>query len=228
MELLITQLFNNPLSFAGFLIAITIGLTFHEAAHAWMATRLGDLTAKYAGRLSLNPSRHFDPAGFFMLIFVGFGWGRPVPVNPRALTGKYDELKVALAGPGANIIIAAICTLIVIIGYETGYPYETNPVMGIVRQILEINAVLAVFNLLPIFPLDGSAILRSLVSYRYQPLLDSYERNGLFILIGILLFESITKIPLLSTPIILGVRLILYLTHSFFYLFIEPIKMLFS
>lgn len=228
MELLIANLFTNPFAFAAFLVSIVIGLTFHEFAHAWMANRLGDLTPKYAGRLTLNPSRHFDPTGLIVLLLLGFGWGKPVPINTRALKGRWDELKVALAGPGSNLVIVAICAAITTLGIKLGYSYETEPILAFFRIIMEINAVLAVFNFIPLFPLDGSAILRGILPAHKEHWIDTIDRNSLYILLGLMALEYIARIPILSTIVMIGVRIVSYLFYVFFDLLFEPIKMLFQ
>ncbi len=195
--MLLLNLFSQPLDLAAVLIAIVIGLTVHEFAHAWMAARLGDLTAKYAGRLSLNPSRHFDFTGTLFLLLVGFGWGKPVPINPNALHGRYAELKVSLAGPFSNILMALICSIPIAIALGLGLSYEANIYLHFIRVIAEINVFFAAFNLLPIFPLDGSAIIKALAPRSWHYKLADWERSGIIILFGILFVEMVFRINIL-------------------------------
>lgn len=155
---MILQLFDNPLIFFSILIALVIGLSIHEFAHALIADKLGDPTAKYQGRLTIDPRQHLDPIGTFMLIVAGFGWGRPVPINSQYFQRpEIDELLVALAGPASNLIMAGGLGLLI----------QFNPIAiidAILLPVIYINVLLAIFNLIPIPPLDGSKILRPFVS----------------------------------------------------------------
>jgi len=196
------QLLSDPISLIAFLIAIVIGLTFHEYAHAWMATRLGDMTAKYQGRLSLNPSKHFDPLGLIFLLFLGFGWGKPVPINPNAFKGKYDEIKVSLAGPATNLIIAFLFTIPIKIAENFGLSYDINIALAFCKIIAEINVILAAFNLLPFYPLDGSHIITSLAPPSWKNGVESFKKSGFTIIIIIVFMELFFKISILSSVIV--------------------------
>ncbi len=142
------------------LLAALIALPFHEFAHAWMANRLGDPTAKYEGRLTLDPRAHIDPTGFFFLLFTGFGWAKPVPVNPYRLRGRYDMAWVALAGPVSHFLfVAAIFLLPPSLFFEMG-------ALGLklrrwVLIFAFLNLALAFFNLFPLPPLDGSRLVEA-------------------------------------------------------------------
>jgi len=141
--------------------AILIGLTVHEYSHGLAADRLGDHTARNQGRLTLNPIAHIDPVGFLMLILFKFGWAKPVPVNPYNLRGNPARgmLLVALAGPVSNLLLALISAFLLGTGltqYNVYFHY-------IVLYSLQINVVLAIFNLIPVPPLDGSKILAGLL-----------------------------------------------------------------
>jgi Zn-dependent protease len=195
------QLLSDPISLIAFLIAIVIGVTFHEFAHAWMANRLGDMTAKYQGRITLNPSKHFDPLGLIFLLFVGIGWGKPVPINPNAFKGKYDEIKVSLAGPITNFIIAFLVTIPIKIAESFGLNYDNNVILSFCKIIAEINVILAAFNLLPFYPLDGSHIITSIAPVSWKKGVDSFKRSGATILLIIILLEIFLKISILS-PVI--------------------------
>lgn len=167
--------------------ALLIGLTLHEVAHGWVAYKLGDPTAKNQGRLSLNPLKHLDPLGAFFLLIFQFGWAKPVPVNPFYFKGdrKKGMLWVSLAGPVSNLIIAVLTALIWKFIEPQGYI-----ITGIVFFVFRINLVLAVFNFLPVPPLDGSKIFAGLLPSRYTEVIYNIERYG----IAILLFLSLTGI----------------------------------
>lgn len=170
---------------------ILVALTFHEYAHGWVALRLGDPTAKMSGRLTLNPISHLDPMGTIMLFLVHFGWAKPVPVDPRYFKDpKRDMLWVALAGPGANMVTALLSGILLNILFRAGVfgGFSSAPFVNILVLSLQINLALAVFNLLPIPPLDGSKVLRGLLPYRYEHIAWELERYGPFLLLGIVLF----------------------------------------
>jgi len=172
--------------------AVVLGLAFHEFAHALAADSLGDRTARYQGRLTLNPLAHVDAVGLVMLFLAGFGWARPVPVNPFNFRGdkKRGLLLVSLAGPAANLALAVLGAVVlgVFLGLGGGLaltPAARDVLLGIIR----INAVLAVFNLLPVPPLDGSKILAGILPGR-QEWLYTLENYGVLILL-VLLFTGV-------------------------------------
>jgi Zn-dependent protease len=159
---------NPPALFAfvaAFGVALVTGITFHEFSHAWAAYELGDSTAERQGRLSLNPVRHLDPTGTVMMLLVGFGWGRPTPVNPyRLRTGpKAGNALVALAGPISNLVVASIAALPLRLGLVDSVATvdgiadaSGTEIVGLfLIFIIFLNVLLAVFNLIPIHPLDG-------------------------------------------------------------------------
>lgn len=181
-------MFNLPSlhSMALMLPAIILGLTFHEFAHGWTADRLGDRTARDLGRLTVNPVAHVDPVGLVLLFLAGFGWAKPVPVNPYNFRGdiRRGMLLVSLAGPATNMLLALASA--VVLGAFAGLrlPYFRE----IMLYMIQINVVLAVFNLIPIPPLDGSKILAGLLPGR-QNWLYQLETYGAIILI-ILVFTG--------------------------------------
>ncbi len=160
--------------------AIVLGLTFHEYAHGLAAHWLGDDTARLQGRLTINPAAHVDPVGLILLFLAGFGWAKPVPVNPLSFKGdmRRGMLLVSLAGPAMNILIAVAAVVVYRALAGLQLPYFTM----IMVYIIQINVVLAIFNLLPIPPLDGSKILAGLLPGR-QEWLYHLEAYGMIILI---------------------------------------------
>ena len=172
---------------------IIIGLTFHEAAHAFASNMLGDPTPKAYGRLSLNPLRHLDPIGFLALIFAGFGWGQPVAIDPRYYKHRRrDELIVALAGVTANLVIAFIASLVLklIISQTYGWLYGVwETLFYVVYYVMTINVMLMIFNLLPVPPLDGFGILTQIFKLdRYGWYYQLYN-NGFIILMILIVFD---------------------------------------
>jgi Zn-dependent protease len=173
------------------LIILLFSVIIHEMAHGGVAYYLGDPTAKYAGRLSLNPLRHLDIFGSFLLplslALIGvppIGWAKPVPINPNNFRDqKWGELKVSLAGPGANLVLALIFGLILRL-----FPFILASMLGtLFSYIVIINLILAIFNLIPIPPLDGSHILFSFLPYSWERFKFNLQQYGIIILI-ILIF----------------------------------------
>ena len=173
------QILALLLSIPGVLIAIT----FHEYAHAWTAYKLGDDTAKSQGRLSLNPLKHMDPIGIVMLLFLGFGWGRPVEIDSRNfnrnISVRKAEAIVSIAGPLANIIIAIVFSAIygVLIKFNALTSMDTRTALTIItilQSIISINIGLGVFNLIPLPPLDGSKVLSYFLPYNAR---NWFENN---------------------------------------------------
>ncbi|MFA7468886.1 MAG: site-2 protease family protein [Desulfotomaculaceae bacterium] len=168
--------------------AIIIGLTFHEFAHGWVAYQFGDDTAKRHGRLTLNPIAHIDPLGFIMLMVARFGWAKPVPVNPynMRVNPKKGMLYVSLAGPLMNFILAVIAAVILRAAIASGL--NSIIFFQMIYYMVFINLVLAVFNLIPVPPLDGSKILSGLLPGG-QEWLAPIENYGIIILL-ILVFTG--------------------------------------
>lgn len=182
---------------------ILLALSFHEFSHGWVANKLGDPTAKLAGRLSMNPLVHLDPIGTLMIFLVRFGWARPVPVDPRYFSKpKRDMLLVSVAGPGANMILALLSGLLLRLfhgGVFNFFPHNIlQPLYLMVKFSLQINLALAIFNLLPIPPLDGSKILYGILPPKYDHIFNSLERYGGFVLMGLILFGMLSGISILG------------------------------
>jgi Zn-dependent proteases len=166
--------------------AMLIALTVHEYAHARAAVSLGDPTPRYAGRLTLNPIPHLDPFGLIMLWLAQFGWAKPVPVNPFNLrNGRWGMLAVALAGPFANILTAFVFYLLYGILRKLGI--TTFEILSVIGFTYQYNLVLAVFNLIPLPPLDGSQIITSLLPGRQAYFFERIAPYGPFILMALII-----------------------------------------
>lgn len=171
---------------ARFIVLFT-AITVHEYAHGLTAYKLGDPTAKYAGRLSLNPLSHLDPIGALCMVFFRFGWAKPVPINPMYFKDrKRDSAIVALAGPLSNILLAFLSTIVFAVYYVYVYlnfpNFLTKFIYTVFMQLAAVNISFAVFNLIPFPPLDGSKILGAFLSYENYGKLLQYERFGFPIL----------------------------------------------
>ena len=182
---------------------ILLALTFHEFAHAYVANRFGDDTAKRSGRLTINPLAHLDPFGTIMIFLVHFGWAKPVPVNPYNLRNpKKDMLWISAAGPLSNMVLALISGLLLRFIFTTGMMPNSHSMPGVfiimVVFSLQINLALAIFNILPIAPLDGSKILYGVLPAGFAKQIYLLERYGPFILIGLIIFGQFTGVSILG------------------------------
>ena len=184
------MLFRLPPEVLVLLIPVLLfALVFHEFSHGWVANKLGDPTAKYSGRLTLNPMAHLDLFGSLMILFVGFGWAKPVPVDSRYLANpRTDMMKIAFAGPASNLLLAFIA----------GSLIRLTGNMGVFSSMLimfvQINIMLAVFNMIPIPPLDGSQIFSGLMIRHNPDLVVKLQIYGPQILMGLILFGMLTSI----------------------------------
>lgn len=165
---------------------LLIALTIHEFCHGYVAYKCGDSTAKYEGRLTLNPLAHLDPIGTLCLLFAPIGWAKPVPVNPYNFRNpRRDDILVSLAGPVSNLIIALLLGSILRI---TGNMVVPGGIINFLIIGVMMNIGIALFNLLPISPLDGSHILKGFLSYRAREAYESLNRVLPFLFLGIILF----------------------------------------
>jgi len=178
---------------------IIIGLSFHEFAHAWVAYRCGDSTPKHQNRITINPAAHIDPIGFIALLFIGFGWGRPVMINPNNFRKpRRDELLVALAGVTLNLILAFLFMIVLRLLYEFALGFMLSDLgiilQDILIQIVLINIVLMVFNLLPIPPLDGFNVITQIFNLRNTEFYYRVYDKGFLILMVLILFNITGKV----------------------------------
>ena len=192
-----------------YIIPLLFAITLHEAAHGWTASKLGDHTARMMGRVTLDPTKHIDPIGTIAIPLVLlisssgfiFGWAKPVPINFNALrNGKNGMIWVALAGPGANIVMAVCWLFIMIIAINMNIAVLIE--MG--RIGILVNCVLAVFNLLPIPPLDGSRVISALLPNRLAYQYNQLEQYGLYILLGLMFLGGFNYLVRPWVELILG------------------------
>lgn len=192
------------------ILAFAITITIHEAAHAWMANRLGDPTARVLGRLSLNPLKHYDPVGTTLLLVlvimrsvgipvIPFGWAKPVPVDPYNLENpKKDTALISLAGPFVNIVLATLLAIIIRV-----FPGELT--FNLFYPVILLNVALGVFNLIPVHPLDGGKILVGLLPHKEAHEVDMFlTRYGMFLLFALIfpLFGGASLISIFINPTI--------------------------
>jgi Zn-dependent protease len=209
-----SRLLNEPLAFVLTLPCILLALSGHEFAHGWMAWKLGDPTARNLGRLTLNPLKHLDPVGTLCMVFFGFGWARPVPINPRYFkNNRRDFALTALAGPVANFIMAFLGLLLahILFCFYKAFPPSSDfgaklwkAFLTMAESFAVLNVSLGVFNLIPVPPLDGSRIFLVWLPAKYYFGVMKYER---YIQIGLLI---LLWTGLLSKPLTLGVNWIIY------------------
>jgi Zn-dependent protease len=173
------------------IIILMVAFTIHELAHAWSADEMGDNTPRRMGRLTLNPLAHLDPLGSIMLLFIGFGWAKPVPVNPYALRygPQMGMAIVAAAGPFSNLIMALLAAVPFRLGVLSPFGAQSTGLLptpsGFLIEFMFINLLLMLFNLIPIAPLDGSKILRGFAPREWDGVLLNLERWGPFMLMGL-------------------------------------------
>ena len=205
---LINTLQADPQTGLILILALVFSLSFHEFSHAYVAYRLGDNTAAYQGRLTLNPLAHLDPFGSLMLLFIGFGYAKPVPVNPMNLNNpRVDMMKVAFAGPASNLLLCLIgCLLMRFIGINeltevVGYKRVLNVSGEMLVTFSTINMLLAVFNMIPIHPLDGGQIFGGYLDKINPDLSYKLRSYGPQFLMFIILFGIITGFSIIGVII---------------------------
>lgn len=187
------------------IIILIMSVVIHEVSHGYAALALGDSTAKYQGRLTLNPISHLDPVGSVLVPVIGYfaggfiiGWAKPVPFNPYNLKNqRWGEALVAVAGPLSNIALAVVFGLLIRLSSWQGIPNESF--LSLAGFVVFINITLALFNLIPIPPLDGSKILFAIVPYKFQRFRDFLERYGFVLLLIFVFFYWHTLSPLIGS-----------------------------
>jgi Zn-dependent protease len=206
-------------------IPVLFAITLHEAAHGWVANRLGDPTARQLGRISINPIRHIDPMGtvvipILMILTLGIAIGaaKPVPVNPRNFKQPHlDMALVALAGPMANVLMALFWATLIAFSL---YGLQMTPVARLLYSVgqagVAINLILIAVNLIPIPPLDGSKIVAGVLPTRLLGGYLKFERYGFFLLIGLIVLELAFRVPLFSTILFLLVKPFMLVLESLF------------
>lgn len=197
---MLQTLFSSPLLFLLWAIGLVLAISIHEYAHAVAADRLGDPTPRSQGRLTLDPRSHLDPLGTLALLFLGFGWGRPVIFDPYNLRHpRRDSALIALAGPVSNLLFATILAIFTRLIPSSSFLIPTFSIM------ILMNITLAIFNLVPVFPLDGEKILGGfLTPSLYQEYANIMRQYGTIILILMLLpiAGGVSPISVLISPVI--------------------------
>lgn len=202
------MLFNlDPATLISRLFVLIVAFTIHEFAHAWTANRYGDMTPRLSGRLTLNPLAHLDPIGSLVLLTAGFGWAKPVPINPYVLTRRSSAavMWVSLAGPVSNVLMAVIAAIpfrlgLVSIGAALAQNESFLPTPSqFLFEFVYINLVLFLFNLLPIAPLDGEKILSYFLPPPISTFMDTIRPFGPFILLGVAVIGPFIGLNILSS-----------------------------
>ena len=206
------MLLRLPMEVLVILLPILIfSLCFHEFSHGYIAYKLGDHTAARNGRLTLNPLAHLDPIGSLMILFVGFGWAKPVPVNPVNFSNpRVDMMKVAFAGPASNLILAFTGGLIMRLFNFVGF-MQSEMFIKTLYLFIFINISLAVFNMIPVAPLDGSQIFGNMISKNNPELAWKLQMYGPKILMGIILIGMVTPFSILRFLMMPFVKIFMYL-----------------
>ena len=202
----------NPATLIARVITLIIALTVHEFSHAFVATRFGDDTPERAGRLTLNPLKHLDPMGSLMLVLVGFGWAKPVPINPYVIrqNNKAGVALVSIAGPLSNLLMAVIASIPLRLGLFAA-SYQVTAILPtpgyFLVEFIYTNVALFLFNLLPLAPLDGEKVLEFLLPTNWQGALQAIRQYGPFLLLALVfigprlgfdLFGVIIRRPLMA------------------------------
>ncbi len=190
----ISYLFRGD--FKGFLLivlyllpALVIALSFHEAAHAWMANRMGDPTAKNLGRMTLDPTKHIALFGLIAFLFIGFGWGKPVPTNPRNYHNfKKANVLVSISGVTVNLILSFLFYMILSVAVALGL--QNAIIINILSNIVFLNIILCFFNLIPIPPLDGHHLVSGFIARKSPRFFMYYKQYGYIVLLGLLFLTN--------------------------------------
>ncbi|MDH3257199.1 MAG: site-2 protease family protein [Nitrospinota bacterium] len=201
---------------------ILISLTIHEYSHGMMAHLLGDDTAKNQGRLTFNPLKHLDPIGVVFFLVMHFGWAKPVPVDPRNLKDPHrDMLFIAAAGPASNLTLALVCGFLLSLMSPWGSMEQLAPMqqymLGLMWWGIYCNVGLVVLNMLPVFPLDGSSVLKGLVPRRVAMKLDGLDKFGGMALLSVVLLDNFAGTRILGTILGLPIQFMVeFITQEIF------------
>ena len=198
---------QSPAAAVALLLGLVVGVVIHEAAHAYSAYLLGDDTAYRAGRVTLNPASHLDVLGSLMFLMAGFGWGKPTPVNLAKLRGGvFGPVAVAIAGPVSNLMIVALCAALYLLPlFQSGY------LLLALLMVAFANALLFVFNLIPIPPLDGAKVIFPFLPRSLNGFVDFMNQYGPVILLGLVLLTLLPGLPSPFTYLLAPVRPLLNL-----------------
>lgn len=187
--MMIETLFQDPGTFILLAVSLIISISIHEFSHAFAAYKLGDPTGKNMGRLTLDPRAHLDPVGTIFLIFVGFGWGKPVVFDPRNLKNpKRDSALISLAGPLSNLLLATLISFVI------RFIPVGEVVLTFLYMVVLYNLVLGFFNLIPLGPLDGNKIVYGFLPNKLAIQWVEFQRYGTFILLFLILFNFTSEI----------------------------------
>lgn len=196
IKFMLNYLIENPFMFLMLIVALILSIGIHEFMHAFTAYKLGDSTPKLQGRVTLNPFAHIDPLGLLAVVLIGFGWGRPVEYDIYNLRNpKRDVLLISFAGPLSNLVLAFLCFVFFNFIWESEF----------LQILMGLNLVLFVFNLIPVFPLDGFNVVRGLLPYDLAYQWGELERFGIFILIFMLIFNIPSLLMDRIVPVILTI-----------------------
>ncbi|MCT4592392.1 MAG: site-2 protease family protein [Candidatus Gracilibacteria bacterium] len=192
------------LNFFVFLGVFLISISFHEFFHAYVAYLFGDNTAKYEGRMTINPVKHIDIVGLLAILVFHFGWAKPVPVNPNNLRSRPLSLAlVSFAGPFANFLLALLSAFVFNLFFEAGF--YNSFLFNVLKSFIFVNSLLMIFNLIPIYPLDGAGVLDFFIPQKLRSYWEVYKENGPFILISIIAFSVVFDVGifayLLAVPV---------------------------
>ena len=198
-----------------FLLALPgrlLAISAHESAHAWVANRCGDPTARLMGRISLNPLRHLDPVGLLMMVLFGFGWAKPVPVDPRYFKKPKQGMAItALAGPASNFVLAYVSTIIYSMLFAVAQVKGESTGLGLALTffslLISLNIGLGIFNLIPFPPLDGSKVLAMFLPDRWYGRWMQLERYGMIVLMAALWFGLLDGFLMAARNLVLNAML---------------------
>jgi Zn-dependent protease len=211
---MLTDFFNNPIAALLYFAALILAIAIHEFSHALIADRLGDPTPSLQGRLTLNPLAHLDPIGTILLLIVGFGWGKPVQFDPFNLRNpRRDAAFISLAGPISNLLVAAVAAILFRILYLQPFSFGILEalLLTFLKLLVQVNVMLAIFNLIPIHPLDGFKIVGGIIPEEQAKQWYELEQYGFIFLIFLLLpiFGNSPIHSIMAPPINLLLRILL-------------------